>query len=481
MNRRRSNSIAANPILIGGVTVLVTIVAVFLSYNANHGLPFVPTYQVDVVVPNSAGLIAGNEVRIGGDRVGVVRKITGIAREDGSTAAKMELALDDTSDRLPVDSTVAIRPKSPLGLKYILIKRGKAERTIPQGGTLSAPRDPIRPVDIDDFFNMFDEPTREGSADNLMAYGTGFAGRGGDLNKAFSDLQPLVEKADPVLTNLTSAATGFERLFPAFAQAAAEVAPVGEIQGRLFAAGSQTFQAFADNADALQKAIAGGPQALTVATRELPAQAGFVNESTELFQRLKSPLRSLARASTDLAPAFRAGVPALRISPQLNERVYDTLRALEAFVGDPRVLPALQRLTHTANVLDPLVDYVAPAQTQCNYLSMLLRNIGSSISESDQVGTMLRAVAVLNPQVPGSEVGPTATPSNGPAGLKEPTSGVLYDSFLHSNPYPTTASPGQGQACEAGNEDYTTGRQVIGRAPATFSAKSEQTKRGDVK
>src|SRR6185295_8734151 len=55
MNRRgrRNMSIAANPILIGGVTVLVTIVAVFLSYNANHGLPFVPTYKVDVVLPNA--------------------------------------------------------------------------------------------------------------------------------------------------------------------------------------------------------------------------------------------------------------------------------------------------------------------------------------------------------------------------------------------------------------------------------------------
>ena len=485
MNRRRNNSIAANPILIGGVTVLVTIVAVFLSYNANHGLPFVPTYKVDVVVPNSAGLIAGNEVRIGGDRVGIIRKITGIARRDGSTAARMELALDDKSDHLPVDSTVAIRPKSPLGLKYVLINRGTSSRTIASGGTLTAPRDPVRPVDIDDFFNMFDEPTREGSADNLMAYGTGFAGRGGDLNQAFGDLDPLTRHAGPALTNLTSEATGFERLFPAFAQAAGEVAPVADVQGRLFAEGSQTFQAFADNADALQKAIAGGPQALAVATRELPAQAGFEEDSTELFRRLKDPLRSLARASTHLAPAFRAGVPALKISPQLNERVYDTLDALDTFIADPRVLPALQRLTRTANLLNPLVDYVAPAQTQCNYLSLLLRNVGSSFSESDQVGTMLRAAPILNPQIPGSEVGPAATPANGPADAKDPLSTLPYNSFLHTNPYPQTGQAGQ---CEPGSEStvpasggYDPAKLTIGEAPGNQGTAVEQTKRGDVK
>ena len=38
----RGASIAGNPVLIGAATVLVVIVAVFLSYNANQGLPFVP-------------------------------------------------------------------------------------------------------------------------------------------------------------------------------------------------------------------------------------------------------------------------------------------------------------------------------------------------------------------------------------------------------------------------------------------------------
>ena len=41
--RSRTGGIAGNPVLIGAATVLVIIVAVFLSYNANQGLPFVPT------------------------------------------------------------------------------------------------------------------------------------------------------------------------------------------------------------------------------------------------------------------------------------------------------------------------------------------------------------------------------------------------------------------------------------------------------
>ena len=61
--------------LVGAVTVLVTIVAVFLSYNANSGLPFVPTYDLKANLPNAAQLVKGFEVRIGGARVGVISKI----------------------------------------------------------------------------------------------------------------------------------------------------------------------------------------------------------------------------------------------------------------------------------------------------------------------------------------------------------------------------------------------------------------------
>ena len=61
--------------LVGALTTLVVIVAVFLSYNANSGLPFVPTYDLEAELPNAANLVVGNEVRIGGFRVGVIDEI----------------------------------------------------------------------------------------------------------------------------------------------------------------------------------------------------------------------------------------------------------------------------------------------------------------------------------------------------------------------------------------------------------------------
>ena len=56
--------------LVGAVTVLVLLVAVFLAYNSNAGLPFVPTRELKVDLSDGANLVVGNDVREGGYRIG---------------------------------------------------------------------------------------------------------------------------------------------------------------------------------------------------------------------------------------------------------------------------------------------------------------------------------------------------------------------------------------------------------------------------
>jgi hypothetical protein len=231
-------------------------------------------------------------------------------------------------------------------------------------------------------------------------------------------------------------------------------------------------------------AISGGPPALDTAIRELPAQRPFLRESEELFRRFRPGFEALAAAAPDLSAAFRAGEPALRRSPELNRRLTRTIETLEELGADPRVPEGLERLETTVATLRPLIEFIAPAQTRCNYLALLFRNGASAISESDVVGTMLRVVPLPLPITPGSEAGPAATPANGPAPAPTMTpaeKSLNEDSFLHSNPYPHTAAPGQTQECEAGNESYTAlnlrERQAIGNLPGGQGLRTERTRR----
>ena len=123
--RRCQAARPASPVLVGAVTVLVTIVAVFLSYTANSGLPFVPTYDLKANLPNAAQLVKGFEVRIGGARVGFISKIEPKKRADGTAYAQVTMKLDKEIEPVPADSTLLVRPRSSLGLKYIELTPGE--------------------------------------------------------------------------------------------------------------------------------------------------------------------------------------------------------------------------------------------------------------------------------------------------------------------------------------------------------------------
>ena len=89
MRRRNpAAALAASPTMVGAVTTLIVIVAVFLAYNANKGLPFVPVYRVSVEVPNAARLGNNNEIRIGGTRVGIVESIEPVVNEAAQQTAQ---------------------------------------------------------------------------------------------------------------------------------------------------------------------------------------------------------------------------------------------------------------------------------------------------------------------------------------------------------------------------------------------------------
>src|ERR687895_398008 len=161
--RTGRRQLAASPVLIGAVTLLVAIVAVFVSYNANQGLPFVPTYQLTAELPTGAKLVPGNEVRAGGFRVGIVKEITSVRRRvDGEvrSIAQLDLKLDSQIEPLSVDSQIGVRPRSALGLKYIELVPGDSEETFADGATVPLENAGEITPELEDVLATFPAQTR---------------------------------------------------------------------------------------------------------------------------------------------------------------------------------------------------------------------------------------------------------------------------------------------------------------------------------
>lgn len=455
---RRNTSVAANPVLIGAATLLVVIVAVFLAYNANNGLPFVPTYQLTFQLRDASNLVTGNEVRIGGDRVGIIDKIDPVAHEDGSVTAKLHVKLETDVKPLPVDSTIIVRPRSALGIKYIEVTLGRSSKGFEEGSTVPLANATPKPVEFDEFFNMFDEPTRVANQANLREFGDALAGRGSDINAAIVALDPLTKNLIPVMRNLSDPDTGLARLFRALGQTAAAVAPVGEEQGALWRDLAITFEAFASVARPyLQDTISGGPAALDTAIRSFPIQRPFLANTAGFFRELQPGAQALRTSAPALARAFTVGTDTIRRSTALNRRLASSMRSLQAFAEDPQVPLGIHGLRGTVEELTPTVQHLAGAEINCSYLGLFLYNVASIESDGDAegAGTWLRFAVLAPPAGPNSESGPSSAPAGGPGATN----------FLHANPYPLVGGPGQGGACVAANEKYLAGQSVIGNPP----------------
>ncbi len=453
--------IAGNPVLIGAATILVVLVAVFLAYNANKGLPFVPTYQLKAEVPSAANLVVGNDVRIGGARVGFVGGIEARTEDDGTTIAVLDLTLERDVSPLPRDSTLIVRPRSALGLKYVEITRGKDSQGFDDGATMPISAATPTPVEFDEVLNMFDEDTRNAAGANTTGFGDAFAGRGESINTAIGAFRPLLRDVIPVAQNLSAPETNLRRFFGELGDAAAIVAPAAEAQAELFVNLDTTFRALREVARPyIQDSISGGVPALDTAIRTLPAQRPFLQNSEGLFRELQPGAAALRTSAGTIADALEEGTRVLPRTPPFNRRLASLLDELQTFAEDPMVPQGLQATTEGLDSLDPTLAFLAPTQTVCNYVTLWFRNIASLLSEGDRNGTWQRFIIVTTPQGPNNEGGPSSAPANGPA----------VENHLHTNPYPNTAAPGQPRECEAGNEPYLAGRMVLGNVRGTQAA-----------
>ena len=527
-------TLAASPTMVGAVTTLIVIVAVFLAYNANNGLPFVPVYSVSVDVPNAARLGTNNEVRIGGTRVGVVESIEPVALgEDGertaavggdpnaadvpTLGARLNLKLDKAAEPLPEDSVFRVRYRSTFGLKYLEIVRGAgpdAEEGHIFNGTndselaqCDVPTDPAsfsdslpdeakdgcfqEQTEFDAINNTFDNKTRQAARDNLVGFGGAFAGRGASLNDAIEALRPVVENLGPVARVLSDPSTRLERFIAELADTARIVAPVAEQQAQFFENAAIAFAAIARDPDALQETIAEGPPTLDTAIDTLPRQRPFLAEFAELNRRLRPGVQDLRTALPVLNSAIDVGTPVLRRTPAMNRDLRDVFVELNRLVSQQSTRVALDRLRETFDEARRFSEWVVPAQTVCNYFNYWFTFLPEALSERDQAGYTFRQALTNAPPGPTGPVdGETRGPVAGYSGIQatgqhgpvpDPSKDRFFDPeeqpILHGSPYGPTGQ--DGSDCQAGQSGYLLGELRIPGQPKSNPTVAVQDLPGD--
>jgi virulence factor Mce-like protein len=470
--RRREQGILSNPILIGALTVLATIVAVTLAYQANNGLPFVPKYTLHVQIRDASELTRNAEVHMGGSLIGTVVKVSPSRDASGQPIALMELKLDKTVEPLPADSTFDVRLKGAIGLKYLDVTKGTSNQTYRNGATVPLSHSHAE-VDLDQVLSMFDPPTRAGVADSTIGFSDALAGRGADINDAIGAFVPLVSDLGPVARNLSSSRTDLGGFFRGLESFSSALAPVAQTQASLYVNLDTTFRSLASVAvPFLQDWISETPPTFSTVIADSPNLQAFLTDTAGLFGDLRPGLATLQSSAPVLADAFAAGTRNLPGTIKLDQRLLSLSRRLESYGQTPAVNAGLDRLTLTLSKLRSPLAFLTPAQTSCNYVTLFLRNISSTLAENVRTGTALRFVIVAIDDVAGAESVPSSQPYLTPISDLGAQHGPL-----HFNPYPNTDAPGQKPECAAGNEPYVAGHALIGNPPGNLGLHTEITKR----
>jgi ABC-type transporter Mla subunit MlaD len=312
---------------------------------------------------------------------------------------------------------------------------------------------------------MFNAPTRTAVRQNLVEFGAVLAGRGPQINAAIGQLRPLLRRLEPVAKNLASKSTGLARFFREAGNLAAEVAPVAQTQAHMFVVLDQTFGALASVARPfIQDTITETPPTFDTLINTSPRISTFLKHNAALFADLRPGVHALDQNSPAIASALETGARVLPGAPSLNAQLGPTAKSLEQFATDPNVQGGISRATQTANILTPTLRFIGPAQWTCNYATLLLRNAQQLFSIGDGVATGQRFLVMSSPGGPNNETAPASHPAN-QVGNETNPAGFATANFLHSNPYPYTASPGQPRTCAAGNEPYIDKKVVIGNPP----------------
>ncbi|HEV3055445.1 MAG TPA: MlaD family protein [Solirubrobacteraceae bacterium] len=474
MRRRsgRDRGMLGNPVVIGALTVLVAIAAVSLAYQADNGLPFVPKYALHVQIPDAEELTHGGEVHMGGALIGLVTTIDTGRGPAGQPIAVLNLSLDKKVQPLPVNSVFDVRLKGSIGLKYLDVLKGNSPRGWKNGATVPLGHSTAE-VDLDQVLSMFNPPTRTGVTQSTIGFSDALAGRGGDINNAIAAFRPLVNDLLPVATNLASSKSDFGGFFRGLERFSSAVAPVAAAQASLYSNLDTTFKAIAPVAvPFLQQWISDTPPTFSTVAADSPRLQAFVNDTAGLFGELRPGFATLPSSAPVLADAFAAGTRNLPGSTALDQRTVTLAQTLRNFGDSGTVQGALDRLTLTAHSLRSPLAFLTPVQATCNYVTLFLRNIGSTLAENLVTGTALRFNLVTIDDVQGAESVPSQKPFTTPN-----TSSANEHGPLHVNPYPNTNSPGQTAECAAGNEPYSGTSALIGNPPGNLGLKTQTTTR----
>ncbi|WP_183097303.1 MlaD family protein [Nocardioides pelophilus] len=364
---------------------------------------------------DASPLLEGNDVRLGGVKVG---QVVSMRLQDDSTEVTIELE----KEALPVhaDARLTIRPVTLLGERYLELDRGSEGAPVLADGSRLDLEQTGSSVALDEVLGSLDDPTSASLAALIGTLGTGMDGNGDDVQRLIAALAPALGDTRKLASVLSRQNEELGSLVASFAKVASGIAvDDGRQLDRLVAATTAVLQQTEVNEAAFRSMLEELPDTLRAATRTLGNLQGTADAAAPTLAALRPTTRNLEAISAELLRFADAADPALASANPVLEKA-------QALVAEALPIARLLRqntpaLRDDVEALDPITRTLTSDLTS---VMEFVRGWALTTNGRDGLSHYFRAAFVLSEY---SVTGllpngiPTTTPTTGDAA---PTDGT---------------------------------------------------------
>lgn len=329
LRRSAASRSLPRPVLWGiGVGAIGVLVLIFMvGFNAPNKIPGRSYYTLKAQFNYADNLTGHYQVRIGGRYVGQVLDPRAI---DGKAVAQLQL--DPAVGPLKSDTTLRVRPRSPIGVRFVELKPGTRGEDLQDGDVLPASQTSTS-EQLDTTLDTLDARRRAEAKVLLDELGAGTLDRGEDVGTILSTAPGSLSGLRRLTAAVNRRGGAPERLVAAAEGAAAAADPVRRTIPQALRAGSNALRPVADGEPDVRETFEEAPSSLAA------ARAGL--RSTD---PLLAEARGLAR---EALPALRPAPTGLREARRLLAESPAGLRSLRGTLDTAKaaVPPTLDLLT----------------------------------------------------------------------------------------------------------------------------------------
>jgi phospholipid/cholesterol/gamma-HCH transport system substrate-binding protein len=344
---------------------------------------------------NAGQLVKGDDVQIGGRRIGSVRDIA----LTSNNQAEITIRVQDGYAPLHEGTTALIRATSLTGIanRYVALTPGpNSSPKLPDGATLGTDQTtPI--VDLDQLFNTLDPKTLASVQGFIQGSAQWYDNRGRQANAATKYFSPALSSTDALVNELTNNQQTLNAFLRNSSKTVGAIAERRNDLANLVSNANATAAAIGDENASLDQALAALPQTLRRANTTFVNLRATLDDLDVLVSASKPATKDLARFLRELRPLVHDAGPTISDLRTLVRRggsgndLTDLVRKAPALekAAKPAFANSIQALQKSTPVLKTFRPYTPD-------LIGWVRDFGQGASNYDANGHFARIQPIFN-------------------------------------------------------------------------------------